>query len=151
MPGPEKHALEAMDKNVEDKMELLATRERTNSVDQVEILNDHQEERGRGVSIQAGLFASSMGKKIDDSLKVKEYDDEGNVELHTSTLDSFEVFWKPVVDFGLFGFAMANGGMQLDAIGPMTGLIVISLLVGKVIGIYSMYRLARVFGHFAPL
>merc|ERR1711988_613375 len=41
--------------------------------------------------------------------------------------------------------------MQLDAIGPMTVLILVSLMIGKVLGIYSMYRLAKVFGHFAPL
>jgi NhaA family Na+:H+ antiporter len=58
-------------------------------------------------------------------------------DLHVehSPLHNFEVAHKVWVDFGLFFFAFANAGVPLAGIGPMTWLILGSLVIGKVLGI----------------
>lgn len=106
---------------------------------------------GRGISIQSGLFSGSIGHDVDRALKVREFDNDGNENLHSSTLDEFESFWKPIVDFGLFGFAMANSSTDFTAAGSMTALVVLSLIIGKMLGIYYMYIAAKKLGFKAPL
>lgn len=55
------------------------------------------------------------------------------------------------VDIGLGLFALTNGGVKVEGIGAMTSLILISLLVGKIVGIVFMYKLACALGFPAPL
>ncbi len=55
--------------------------------------------------------------------------------VHHSPLHSFEHELKAFVDFGLFFFALANAGVQFGGIGPMTWVILGSLVVGKTVGI----------------
>ena len=50
---------------------------------------------------QAGLFGGLIGHEVDKSLMVAELDEDGEVHLHSSTLDQFEHFWKFYVDIGL--------------------------------------------------
>ena len=47
----------------------------------------HEHSRGRGISIQAGLYAGLVGHGVEDALKVEEYDEDGNMHLYISTLD----------------------------------------------------------------
>jgi len=57
---------------------------------------------------------------------------------HHSPLHLFEHQLKFVVDFGLFFFAFSNAGVPLGSVGPMTWLILGSLVIGKTVGITLM-------------
>ncbi|GAF97144.1 unnamed protein product, partial [marine sediment metagenome] len=54
------------------------------------------------------------------------------------------------VDFGLFFFAFANAGVPLTGIGPMTWLILGSLVIGKVLGVTGFALLAQKLGFPLP-
>jgi len=83
---------------------------------------------------------------------VTEYDEAGNAHLQASTLDSFEHFWKFWVDLGLGLFALVNAGVKIEsAPGAMTWLIVLSLLIGKFLGIVICYKIAKRLGFYPPL
>lgn len=56
------------------------------------------------------------------------------------TLNRFEHFMSPIVDVGLFMFGLANAGVILSATsfaGSLTWIILLSLLVGKTLGIFA--------------
>ena len=67
-----------------------------------------------------------------------------------STLARFEHEWKVVVDFGLFIFSLANAGVRFSSMGPVTVLVLASLLAGKTGGIFLAGRLAARFGFPLP-
>lgn len=67
-----------------------------------------------------------------------------------STLASFEHEWKLTVDFGMFMFGFANAGVQFSGIGTATWLVLISLLLGKTVGIFAMGRLGQALGFPLP-
>ncbi len=55
-----------------------------------------------------------------------------------AALHMFEHQTKLFVDFGLFFFAFANAGVELAGIGPMTWIILASLVIGKTCGVTLM-------------
>ncbi|MEE2674982.1 MAG: Na+/H+ antiporter NhaA [Myxococcota bacterium] len=57
------------------------------------------------------------------------------LHLEHSPLHLFEHQMKSFVDFGLFFFAFANAGVELADAGPMTWIILGSLVVGKTVGV----------------
>ncbi len=65
-----------------------------------------------------------------------------DLHMEHSPLHLFEHQLKLFVDFGLFFFSFANAGVALAGIGPMTWLILGSLVVGKTIGIFFFGWLA---------
>lgn len=67
-----------------------------------------------------------------------------------STLATFEHEWKLFVDFGLFMFGLANAGVVFSGIGVATWLVLISLFVGKTVGIFSMGMLGQALGFPLP-
>ena len=69
------------------------------------------------------------GPKTDAGL----FQEEADGESHT--LDRFEHDLKLIVDFGLFFFAFANAGVALNDVNNLTWIVLLSLLVGKTIGI----------------
>jgi NhaA family Na+:H+ antiporter len=73
-------------------------------------------------------------------------------ELHIehSPLHKFDADHRGFVDFGLFFFAFTNAGVALADIGPMTWLVLGSLVVGKVVGITSFGLLAARLGFPLP-
>ncbi len=63
------------------------------------------------------------------------FTDDGD---HGDTMNNFEHFFKPIVDVGLFFFGFANAGVILSGdafMGKATWIILLSLLVGKTVGI----------------
>ena len=62
-----------------------------------------------------------------------------------STLEHFETDFKPIVDYGLFFFGLANAGVAFANISILTIIIFISLLIGKTFGIYIMVKTASLF------
>jgi NhaA family Na+:H+ antiporter len=58
-----------------------------------------------------------------------------DLHMEHSPLHMFEHQMKLFVDFGLFFFAFVNAGVVMAAIGPMTWLILGSLVIGKVVGV----------------
>ena len=62
---------------------------------------------------------------------------EGEAELHQrhAPLDHFEHQLKLPVDFGLFFFAFMNAGVAFASITQVTFIVLISLIVGKTVGI----------------
>ena len=64
-----------------------------------------------------------------------EAEDHGQPHGEHSPLHNFEHQLKLFVDFGLFFFALGNAGVLLGGIGPMTWIILGSLIIGKTVGI----------------
>ena len=83
-----------------------------------------------------GLFAS------EDEVDRMGEETARDLGIEHSTLDNFEHTMKLPVDFGLFFFALANAGVRLEGVGPMTWIILASLVVGKLVGIYGFSMLA---------
>jgi len=73
-------------------------------------------------------------------------------DLHVvhSPLHQFEHQLKTFVDVGLFFFAFTNAGVELAAVGPMTWLILGSLVIGKTLGITLFGALAVLVGFPLP-
>ena len=67
-----------------------------------------------------------------------------------STLAAFEHEWKIIVDFGLFMFGFANSGVEFSEFGIPTWLVLISLLIGKSLGIFSLSFLGEKLGFPLP-
>jgi len=61
-------------------------------------------------------------------------------------LEQFEDSLKTFVDVGLFFFAVGNAGVGFGEIGPMSWLILASLMLGKTIGIFGLAALCTKFG-----
>ncbi len=67
-------------------------------------------------------------------------------DAHHDTMNNFEHFFKPIVDVGLFFFGLANAGVILSGdafMGKATWIILLSLLVGKTVGITLMSWIAN--------
>ena len=75
------------------------------------------------------------------------FDDE---EKDDSTMQKFEHAFKYFVDFGLLGFGLANAGVSLGGIGPVTWVVFLSLLVGKTAGIVLFSGIASRLGMNLP-
>lgn len=73
-----------------------------------------------------------------------------DLHMEHSTLHRFEHQLKLGVDFGLFFFAFTNAGVVLASIGPMTWLILGSLVIGKTLGISALGLLAIKLGFPLP-
>src|SRR5512133_826216 len=67
-----------------------------------------------------------------------------------TALSRFEHEWKVFVDFGMFMFGLSNAGVQFSSIGTVTWLVLVSLVVGKTIGIFGCGWLATKFGFSLP-
>jgi NhaA family Na+:H+ antiporter len=85
------------------------------------------------------------GPKQDTGMFVEE-DEPGVPEPFHSPLHNFEHDTKLFVDMGLFFFAFANAGVVFSGIGPMTWIILGSLVFGKTIGITLFGLLASKLG-----
>jgi len=88
------------------------------------------------------------GPERDPGLFVEE--DGGEDPAHHSTLHNFEHQLKLLVDMGLFFFAFANAGVAFAEIGPMTWIVLASLVVGKTIGITLFAWIASKIGFPLP-
>ena len=71
-------------------------------------------------------------------------------EHHGGALHDFEHAVGPTIEFGMFFFTLANAGVQLNTVGPLTLTIFFALVAGKIIGIMGLVLLASKLG-FAPL
>ena len=65
-------------------------------------------------------------------------------------LESFYWHWKPVVDWGLFFFGLDSAGVMFSSIGKVTFFVVVALIAGKSLGIYTMGKLADKIGFSLP-
>ena len=59
-------------------------------------------------------------------------------EHQLDTMNRFEHWWKVPVQFVLFFFGLANAGVQISSVGPVTWMVLSGLLIGKPIGILAM-------------
>ncbi len=73
-----------------------------------------------------------------------------DLHMEHSPLHEFEHQLKLFVDMGLFFFAFNNAGVQLASIGPMTWLILGSLVIGKTVGVTLMGLIAMKMGFPLP-
>jgi NhaA family Na+:H+ antiporter len=67
-----------------------------------------------------------------------------------STLARFEHEWKVVVDFGMFMFGLANAGVEFSSVGTVSWLVLIALIAGKTLGVFSFGCLSEIFGFGLP-
>lgn len=73
-----------------------------------------------------------------------------DLHMEHSPLHSFEHGLKLFVDFGLFFFSFTQAGVPLADVGPMTWLILASLVIGKTVGITFFGFLATRLGFPLP-
>ncbi len=66
------------------------------------------------------------------------------------TLNHFEHFFKLPVDFGLFGFGLANAGVELSSVGHATWAVLVALIVGKTAGIFLFSWGGHLLGYRLP-
>jgi NhaA family Na+:H+ antiporter len=66
--------------------------------------------------------------------------------IHLATLQDFETWWKPPVQFILLAFGFVNAGVPLASVGTVTGVVLVSLVIGKPIGIVLTTLLAGSLG-----
>ncbi len=83
-----------------------------------------------------------MPSKLFTSAHIME--EEVGEEAH-STLAAFEHSWKLFVDFGLFAFGLSNAGVSFSGINNLTWIILLSLLIGKLLGIFVFSNIATKF------
>jgi len=67
-----------------------------------------------------------------------------------SPLARFEHEWKVVVDFGMFMFGLANAGVEFASVGTVSWLVLISLIVGKTLGVFGFGCLSEIIGFGLP-
>ena len=80
-----------------------------------------------------------------------EEEDPGATHVGGHTpLEDFEHFFKTFVDWGLFAFAFANAGVEFANMGPLTWIILASLIAGKTIGIFFFSWLGTKLGFSLP-
>jgi len=73
-----------------------------------------------------------------------------DLHMEHSALHNFEHQLKLFVDFGLFFFAFANAGVAFGGVGPLTWLILASLVIGKTVGVTFFGWLAVCLGFPLP-
>ena len=78
------------------------------------------------------------------------FQDDGVVLRHDA-LNRFEHFFKLPVDLGLFGFGLANAGVTFSSIGHATWAVLVSLLLGKTIGIFGFSWAGHLLGYRLPV
>ena len=69
---------------------------------------------------------------------------------HSDTLNRFEHAFKLPVDLGLFGFGLANAGVQFGAVGNATWAVAFALLVGKTAGVFGFAMAGHYLGFKLP-
>ena len=62
------------------------------------------------------------------------------------TLKQFTDWWKTPVQFVLLGFGLVNAGVPFAAVGPVTWIVLASLVIGKPIGIVATSLFAELLG-----
>jgi len=67
-----------------------------------------------------------------------------------SPLENFEHSLKTLVDFGLFFFAFANAGVPFSGITGLTWVVLLSLVLGKTIGITAFSAVGEKLGFLLP-
>ena len=94
-----------------------------------------------------GLFV----EEVQDDPALPQTDAAVNPSSHRiSPLDQFEHQLKLMVDFGLFFFAFANAGVAFGSINSVTLIVLVSLIVGKTIGVSSFSFVATKLGFPLP-
>ncbi len=80
-----------------------------------------------------------------------------NADLFVSSEDDkrfaltrFMQDWKPIVDFGLFFFGLANAGVQFSSMGTPTFMVAVALIIGKMAGVFGLGYLAIKIGFALP-
>ena len=76
--------------------------------------------------------------------------ESNEISDHNSPLHQFEHDCKRFVDFGLFFFAFANAGVAFSGISGLTWILLVSLIVGKTLGISLFSGLAALVGFKLP-
>jgi NhaA family Na+:H+ antiporter len=89
-------------------------------------------------------FMPSMGH--DEGL----FAEEGNGKAHHDTLNTFEHTFKLPVDLGLFFFGIANAGVAFSGVGAATWGVMLALIVGKTVGIFTFSMTAHAMGYPLP-
>ncbi len=115
-----------------------------------------------GVLSWTGLFASHLHPALalvpvvpfmphmdhDEGLFKEEGD--GHRHFQQDTLNAFEHWFKKPVDFGLFGFGLANAGVEFSSMGHATWAVLLALILGKTIGIFGFSWLGTLLGFKLP-
>ena len=66
--------------------------------------------------------------------------------VRLATLQNFEHWWKIPVQFVLLAFGLVNAGVPFSAVGPVSWVILISLVAGKPIGVVGTTLIAERLG-----
>lgn len=94
-----------------------------------------------------GLFESPDYDESSDAVAASGHDAD---HAH-STLENFEHDLKAAVDFGLFFFAFANAGVAMSEVNGLTWILLSSLVLGKIVGIFGCSWLGTKMGFPLPV
>lgn len=75
---------------------------------------------------------------------------QDDTDHHTDTLNRFEHEFKLPVDLGLFGFGLANAGVELSSMGNATFAVLAGLAIGKTVGIFGFSMVGVALGFPLP-
>ena len=103
---------------------------------------DHNEKDDAIMQIERAFRASLRGGKYRPALS--------HGHDHNAPLHKFEHDTKFFVDCGMFFFAFANAGVELSGAGSMSICVLLSLVVGKTLGIVGFSVVASIFGIMLP-
>ncbi|MBI1810415.1 MAG: Na+/H+ antiporter NhaA, partial [Nitrospirae bacterium] len=70
--------------------------------------------------------------------------------LSMSSLNKFQDFFKQPVDIGLLGFGLANAGVPFSSMGSATWAVLLSLVIGKTVGVFLFSMAASWLGFPLP-
>lgn len=76
--------------------------------------------------------------------------EESSGVAHHDTLNRFEHSFKLPVDLGLFGFGLANAGVELSSVGHGTVAVLLGLALGKTVGIFAFSMAGQALGFPLP-
>jgi Na+:H+ antiporter, NhaA family len=66
--------------------------------------------------------------------------------VRLATLQNFEHWWKIPVQFVLLAFGLVNAGVPFSAVGPISWVVLVSLVVGKPLGVVGTTLIAERIG-----
>jgi Na+/H+ antiporter NhaA len=84
-----------------------------------------------------GAPLDAVPEGLEEGMLMEGEEEEVHVHVHdvSAPLHAFEHALKLPIDFGMFFFTLANAGVKVDLVGPLTLAVFVALVAGKAVGI----------------
>lgn len=105
---------------------------------------------GEAKDTNESILACDSEDHNDSLLDCDPEDTDHKYRSDHSTLLDCEIKFRPFVDYGLFFFGLTNAGVQFTSMSAITWIVLLSLIIGKTVGIFAFGRLAELIGFPLP-